>query len=117
MKSVLAALALLSTGVAAEAACFGSDDFYTCSDSSGNRYTVNRFGDTTMMRGSNSRTGSSWSQNSFDLGDTTITRGRDADGNSWNMRQTDLGGGFRTYSGRDSDGNSFSGTCGAFGCN
>jgi hypothetical protein len=78
---------------------------------------VNRFGDSTYMRGSNYRTGSTWSQNSFDLGDTTITNGRAANGNSWHMRQTDLGGGFSTYGGTDSDGNTFSGTCGPFGCN
>lgn len=103
----IAAAAALATLVAmpAVAACYGSDSFYTCNDD-GNRYTVQRFGDTTSMRGYNAETGSSWSQRSTTYGDTTTTRGYSADGGSWSMRQNNSTG---RYSGWDSDGNYFSG--------
>ena len=82
MKYVLAAVLALSAS-SVHAGCFGSSNFQTCNDSSGNRYTINRFGNTTMMQGHNSRTGSSWSQNSNSFGNTTIHNGRDSNGNSW----------------------------------
>ena len=44
----------------ASAACYGTDTFQNCDDSSGNGYTINRFGDTTIMTGGNAQTGSSW---------------------------------------------------------
>lgn len=70
----------------ASAACFGLSSFQTCSDSSGNRYTVNRMGNTTYMRGNNYNTGSSWSQRSTTLGGTTLHNGYDSNGNSWSTR-------------------------------
>lgn len=82
---VLACTLFAST---AGAACFGSSNFQTCNDSSGNSYTVNRMGNTTMMQGHNSRTGSSWSQNSNTFGDTTFHNGQDSRGNSWNTTCT-----------------------------
>ncbi len=68
------------------------------------------------MDGYNSETGSSWSQDSYRMGNTTQTHGYDADGNSWNMQQQRLGN-TTFYSGTDSDGNFFSGSCSQFGCN
>jgi hypothetical protein len=116
MKSILLAFALISSPMVAEAACFGSGAFKSCYDDSGNSYTIQKFGNTTAMQGYNSRTGSTWSQDSSTFGNTTITNGRSADGDSWNMQQQRIGNS-TFYSGQDSDGNSFSGTCGAFGCN
>lgn len=100
----------------ASAACFGSGTFKTCTDSSGNNYTVSKFGNSTVVNGYNSNTGSSWSQNSTRFGNSTFTNGNDADGNSWNSTTTKFGTQSYTY-GTDSDGNSFSSTCGMFGCN
>lgn len=111
---LLAAVALLNAGVAS-AQCVGTDSFYTCSDSSGNSYTVNRMGNTTMMNGYNSRTGSTWSQDSTTFGGTTLHSGRAANGNSWNMTEQTFGG-TTFYNGTDSRGNSFSGACGIYGC-
>lgn len=115
---VASLLALTASPVFAE--CYGSGGFYSCYDlQSGNSYTVQNFGDQTTMRGSNSRTGSSWTQDSMDIGGGITThRGRAANGGDWNMTTIDIGGGYSTYSGRDSDGNYFSGTCSSlFGCN
>lgn len=117
MKPVILSVflaAAFSTGV--QAACIGSGNFQSCTDTNGNNYTVNRLGTTTLMNGSNAYTGSTWSQNSIGTGNSTYTTGTDSDGNSWNMNQHRIG---RTtiYSGMDSDGNSFSGTCNQFGCN
>ena len=112
---VSATLILLATSTAAFAGCYGSGSFYTCNDASGNRYTVQKFGNQTNMRGYNYDTGSSRSQNSRQLGNTTYTRGFDADGNSWSMQQRRVGNSTYT-SGFDSDGNYFSKTCGIYGC-
>ncbi|MFD0988222.1 hypothetical protein [Methyloligella solikamskensis] len=113
---ILATAMLLATTLASEAACFGSDAFSTCSDSNGNSYTVQRFGNSTYVNGHNSRTGSSWSQNSNTFGNTTYHNGRAANGNSWNMTDQNFGG-TRSLSGTDSQGNSFNYTCNQFGCN
>ncbi len=115
-KLFLAVATLAATPLAAHAACFGSGNFQTCNDNSGNSYTVNRYGNSTHMNGM-SADGDSWSQDSHRFGNTTVTDGIDADGNSWNMQQHSLGGGMNTYSGTDSNGNFFSGTCTQFGCN
>ncbi|MCS3740222.1 hypothetical protein [Rhizobium sp. BK661] len=109
-----AAFCALST--AANASCFGSGTFRTCSDSNGNTYNIQRYGNSTNMQGYNAQTGSSWSQNSQTYGNSTYTQGRAADGGSWNMNQQRIGN-TTFYSGTDSDGNSFSGSCGAYGCN
>jgi hypothetical protein len=115
MRTALALSVLLMSSSLAFAGCYGSDSFYTCNDTTGNRYTVQKFGNQTTVRGFNSDTGSTWSQNSTRLGNTTYTKGFDADGNSWNMQQRRIGNSTYT-SGFDSDGNYFSQTCGAFGC-
>src|SRR3954452_25358597 len=79
-----AAIAAIFAVNVASAACYGTDTFQNCDDSSGDSYTINRFGDTTIMSGGNAQTGSSWSQNSTTLGDTTFHNDRASGGNSWN---------------------------------
>lgn len=104
---------LFFSGVAS-ADCIGSGSLKTCYDDSGNTYTVQKFGDTTYVNGQNSRTGSTWSQQSQKLGDSTYTTGQDADGNSWNSTATKVRN--STFiNGTDSDGNSFSQTCNEYG--
>jgi len=99
----------------ANATCIGSGALSTCSDGSGNSYTVQRFGNQTFMNGYNAQTGSSWSQNSTTMGNTTFHYGQ-TNGNSWNMTDQRFGN-MRTFSGTDSRGNFFSHTCGPWGCN
>lgn len=107
--------ALLASGPVS-AACFGSDNYYTCTDNAGNSYNVSKFGNSTSVQGYNSGTGSNWSQQSFDYGNSTQTYGTASNGRSWNM-QTQTYGGMTTYSGTDSGGNSFYNTCTIYGCN
>ncbi|BCG83090.1 hypothetical protein [Mesorhizobium sp. 113-3-3] len=116
MKSLVIVIGLLLAPVSAQAACFGSDAFKTCTDDNGNSYNVQHFGNTTNMTGYNANTGSTWSQNSNTFGNTTITDGTAADGNTWHMQQQRIGNS-TFYSGSDSDGNAVSGSCGPYGCN
>lgn len=107
LKVFASVIIAVGISASAHAGCVGTDTFKTCTDESGNTYSVSKFGNTTSVQGYNSRTGSSWSQESNKFGNTTITNGRDADGNSWNMQQQKLGSGSFT-TGTDSDGNPFS---------
>ena len=119
MKAILTAILLASAWAgAASAECYGSGGLYNCYDSSsGNSYTVQDFGGQTYMTGRNSRTGSTWSQQTYDNGGgMTSTYGRSSDGGSWRMNTTDYGNGYSSYSGTDSDGNYVSGNCGLLGC-
>ena len=110
MKKLLFLLTLLAFSNVAEATCFGSGNFYSCNDTNGNSYTVNKFGNNTQVNGYNSRTGSRWNANSQQFGNTTITNGTAANGNTWNSTTHTLGN--TTYtSGRDSNGKSFNSTC------
>lgn len=111
----LSVVALLLTGAVA-AECIGSGALQNCWDDSGNSYSVMRFGNSTFVDGRNARTGSSWSQSSQTLGNTTFHSGRAANGNSWNSSDTRVGD-YRFINGQDSRGDSFSHTCGPFGCN
>lgn len=97
--------------------CYGSDDIYTCYDpNNGNTYEVQRLGNITEVQGSNSSTGSTWSQTTETIGNTTYTTGYDKDGNQWNQTGERIGDTYY-YDGTDSDGNSFSGTCDSYsGC-
>ncbi|HHO0882147.1 TPA: hypothetical protein ACRTNA_002186 [Aeromonas hydrophila] len=116
MRSILAvtvSIVLFSGAVSAE--CIGTGNLKTCFDDSGNTYTVQKFGGTTYVDGQNSRTGSSWSQQSQKLGNSTYTTGRDADGNSWDSTTTKMGGS-TVINGTDSDGDSFSVICNEYGC-
>lgn len=116
MKRPFLALVLLAcASPAAFAQCFGSGSFQTCSDPSGNTYNVQRFGNTTNVQGYNPSTGSSWSQNSNTMGNTTFHNGTSASGDSWNGTSTRIGG--TTFnSGTDSGGNHYQSTCNRYGC-
>lgn len=84
MKLIAMTISAAIISTQAFAACMGSGNLSTCYDSSGNNYTVNRMGNSTFMQGSNSRTGSNWSQQSTTFGNTTIHNGRDSNGDHWN---------------------------------
>lgn len=114
-KHIAIAAILAAASVSAWANCYGSGSFYTCNDSSGNSYNVNRYGNTTQVYGSNANTGSTWNQTSQTIGNTTYERGTAANGNSWNGT-TSTYGGVTTHSGTDSNGNSYYKTCTAYGC-
>lgn len=116
VKKISIALALLATISAAQANCFGSPGFQTCTDASGNSYTVNKLGNTTLMNGYNAQTGSNWNQTTQQLGNTTIHNGTAADGSSWNGTTQRLGN-TTIHSGTDSRGNSFNKVCNQYGCN
>ncbi len=88
MKIAFTALALSLIIAPAHAACFGTDTFQSCTDNSGNSYSVTRMGNHTMMQGYNSETGSNWSQNSTTVGNTTFHNGVDKDGDSWSTTCT-----------------------------
>ena len=103
---------LLAAGIA-QAGCVGTNAFSTCNDASGNNYTVNRFGGTTIMNGNNANTGSQWSQNSNTFGNTTTTNGQ-TNGQPWNMTRQSFGG-TTMYNGTNSAGQSFSYTCTHYG--
>lgn len=108
-----AALILAASG--ANAACFGGPTFSTCTDDSGNSYTVQRFGNSTTVNGYNPSTGSSWSQRSHTFGNTTNVYGSDSQGRSWNNTIQTSPGMVRQY-GTDASGQSFHRTCTAAGC-
>lgn len=98
------------------AACFGSSNFYSCNDASGNNYTVNRFGNMTTMQGSNPYTGGQWNWTSNRFGNMTVTNGM-TNGRSWNETQTNLGGGNTIVNGMNSHGQPYSYTCNPYtGC-
>lgn len=114
MKKTLFALfvgALCSNTVLAQTQCYGSDSYKTCYDyNTGNQYDINHYGNITQVNGYNSNTGSSWSQDSQTIGNTTYQNGYDANGNSWNQT-IQHSGNSTIYSGYDSNGNSFYKTC------
>ena len=95
----------------ASAACYGPDTFQNCDDSSGNGYTINHFGDTTMMTGGDAQTGGSWAQNSTTFGNTTFHNDRASSGNSWNATDQRLEDSRHIFT-RDRQGNSSSRICG-----
>ena len=104
---IFSLLAFLSVG--ANAACVGTGTYKSCTDASGNHYTVNKFGDQTIVNGSNSNTGTRWSQTSTQMGDMTITNGRAADGKTWHSTSQRVGD-MVIQNGTDSDGNFFNNT-------
>jgi len=110
----LVAFAVAGAVSPVKAQCIGSGSFQTCTDTSGNSYTINRMGNSTFMNGYNSRTGSTWSQDSTTIGGTTFHNGQ-TNGRSWNSIENNVGG-QRFINGTDSRGNSFSKTCNQFGC-
>ena len=72
-KIVLATIAAVTLASTASASCYRVGNYVSCSD--GNSYTT--FGNT--IYGSNSRTGSSWSQSTIG----GMTFGTDSRGTSW----------------------------------
>ena len=101
--SFAAAIAAICVVNVANAACYGTDTFQNCDDNSGNSYTINRFGDTTMMIGGNAQIGSSGSQNLTTLGDTSFHNDRASSGNSWNSTPQRLGDSRHDRQGSSSD--------------
>jgi hypothetical protein len=95
----------------ASAACYGTDTFQHCDEGSGTGYTINRFGDTSMMTGGNAQAGGSWPQNPITFGDTTFHNDRASSGNSWNATDQRLEDSRHIFS-RDRQGNSSSRICG-----
>lgn len=114
--SVAIVSAVLTSG-AAYANCIGSPGFQTCTDQSGNTYSVNRLGNMTTVNGYNAQTGSSWRETANKLGNTTMINGTAANGQNWNETIQNFGNGNRAISGVDSNGNSFNHYCTAYGCN
>ena len=110
MKKILLLSTIFLTTSIVNAECYGTGSFKECYDDSGNTYTVEKYGSTTYVNGSNSNTGSTWSEEAQTYGNTTYINGTAANGNSWN--ETIERYGDTTYiSGTDKDGNSFSKTC------
>lgn len=102
MRHLMIAAAVLLSPSMASATCTGTGNYRYCTDNSGNSYSINRYGNSTQMQGSNARTGSNWSQQSYRNGNTTQTYGNDSQGNSWSSTSTPTG----TF-GTDSSGRSF----------
>ena len=70
----IAITTLLAAPIFAFANCVGSPSFQTCTDASGNSYSVQRFGNTTAVQG-RSLDGSNWSQQTQTIGNTTYQNG------------------------------------------
>lgn len=100
----------------AQAGCFGSDTYKTCTDDSGNTYQVNKFGNQTVVNG-RSQDGNAWNQTSNKIGNQTITNGNAANGQSWNSTTTSYGNGQYNVQGTDANGQSFYKACNQYGCN
>jgi hypothetical protein len=115
MKKAIISITFLLASLVANASCIGSDAYKTCTDSSGNSYNVQRYGNTTNVQGTNAENGSSWNQTSSTYGNTTQTNGTAANGQSWNSTTISSPGMTQQF-GTDSQGNSFSKTCTQFGC-
>lgn len=115
MKNLAALLALAAAPLVAQANCFGTGSFQTCTDSSGNTYNIQRYGNTTSVYGSNPSTGSQWSQQSHQFGNTTIHNGTAANGRQWNGTTHNLRN-FQFHNGTDSRGQPFNKVCGPLGC-
>ena len=110
MKKFAAAIFAIAS-ISAHAYCTGdsSSAFRSCTDSSGNSYNVQRYGNTTYTNGYNSSTGNSWSQTSQSYGSTTYHNGTAANGNSWSGTTQNIGNA-QYYNGTDSRGNRYSGS-------
>lgn len=115
MKTLVMLAGLLVASSLAQATCYGTGAYRTCSDTSGNSYNIQKFGNSTSMQGYNAQTGSTWTQNSQTYGNTTNIQGT-TNGNTWNQTITTMPG-MTIQSGTDSRGNSFSRTCTVWGCN
>ncbi|MDR1843935.1 MAG: hypothetical protein LBR63_09230 [Citrobacter amalonaticus] len=115
MKKIIA-LIFIGASFGASAQCIGTNALATCYDNNGNSYQVSRMGNTTTVNGHNANTGSTWSQSSNTIGNSTYTNGRASNGQHWNETQTNVGG-TRIISGTNSQGEPYTHTCNQFGCN
>ncbi|OOS05342.1 hypothetical protein SAMN02745664_10460 [Moraxella cuniculi DSM 21768] len=115
MKNLVLILSLLALPSLANAYCYGSERLYSCSDSNGNNYDVQKIGNLTYVNGYNRNTGSSWSSESQTIGNITYQNGRAANGNSWNQTIQRIGNS-TYYSGMDGNDNYQSQTCDSYGC-
>jgi|GEM_PF-754178 len=112
----LVAAAALSGAAQAQLSCSGFGAIRTCTDlSSSNVYNINRFGNTTSIDANNPRTGSSWSMQSQQIGNTTFNTGRAANGAAWSSTIQDFGSS-RFINSTDSRGRSSSIYCNSYGC-
>lgn len=103
IRNLAITLAVASVPALASASCFGTANNYTCYDNStGNQYNVQKYGNNTYMSGSNSRTGTTWNQNTTRYGNSSSTWGSNSRGQSWNSYSTPYGS-----SGTDSRGNTY----------
>lgn len=100
---------------AAGATCYGTGSYQTCNDGAGNSYTARRYGDTTQVQGTNTQTGTSWSQTTRNVGNTTRYQGSAANGESW-KGTSQPSGGATFHRGVDSQGNSSTRICPVTGC-
>lgn len=113
--AVTLGLAIISP-VSALADCFGGPQIETCTDASGNTYTVNRFGNMTTVNGSNAQTGSQWNQTTTNYGNMTQTTGT-TNGAPWSETQTQYGNGFSNVYGTNSQGQPYNYNCSPYsGC-
>lgn len=90
-KFVVFLLATAFVAPAVHATCVGSQALSNCWDDNGNNYTVQRMGNMTYVDGSNSRTGSQWSETVQHYGDTAYINGTDKRGRSWSEVCTSAG--------------------------
>lgn len=119
MKKLILFLIISATTLTtnANSNCFGSENLYTCTDpKTGNSHQISKLGNTTQVNSYNSRTGTTWSQNTQTYGNQSYTTGRDQHGNSWQHNTNQIGNS-QYYNGNDSKGNSYSGNCNPYtGC-
>ena len=115
LKIAITALALVLAAPSAFAACYGSGAYRTCTDSSGNTYSTSRSSSSSYTNGYNSRTGSSWGQQTYRSGGSSTTYGTDKRGRSY-TNSVNRSGGTTTYSGTNSKGKSYYKTCTSLGC-
>jgi hypothetical protein len=114
MKKLTIVLTLSASALTAQAQCFGSANLQTCTDSSGNSYTVNRMGGVTHMTGTGPN--GSWSQQSHTIGNTTYHNGQTVNGNNWNGTTQSIGN-MQIHNGINGQGQPYQKTCTPLGCN
>ena len=113
MKKILALLALSSFALASQATCVGSGSFQSCTDNSGNSYTVQRAGNSTFVHGSGPN--GTWNQTSQTIGNTTFHNGQAVNGNAWSGSTQSIGN-MQIHNGVNSNGQSYNRTCTPYGC-
>ena len=92
MKKALLILAISSISTLASANCTKTGSITSCYDSqSGNSYTTYDFGTSSITNGSNANTGTTWSQNTTRLGDSSFSNGTSSTGTTWNQSTTRFG--------------------------